>query len=117
MHQSDPAEQIEQLHRRLVDAGRRGDDNIGVAMDFHVGSRRLERHQVLAIGNLAADRGCNQERAAQAIDPRVMRVDHPQLARFAHVDRRKGQPHTLPQRREARPHRNQQQQGHADRRQ
>ena len=69
------------------------------------------------IGHLPADRSGHHKGAPQAIHSGIMRVEHPQLARLAQIDRRKREPHALPQRRQPRPHGNQQQQGDANRRQ
>ena len=117
MHQRDLAEQIEQLGLRLVHPGRRGQHDIGAAMGLDVGARRLQRHQILPVGHLPAGCRRDEKRATEPIGAGVTRMQHAQLDCLAQIDRRQGQPHPLPERRQPRPDRDQQQQGRADRRQ
>ena len=70
-------------------------------MDGHHGPRSFQRHHVVPVGHLAADCGSHGIGSIVPIQSGIPRVDHPQFARLAQIDRRKASPHAFQQQREA----------------
>ena len=90
-------------------AGRRRQNDGGAAVHGHFRPGPFQRHQIIPVGHLPADCRRHDIRSVVPVDPGIARIDHPQLARLAQVDRGKAEPHTVQERGEPRPAGNQQQ--------
>ena len=105
VHQVDVTEQIQQLRLSLVHRRGGGHHDQGAVMHRHFRPRVFQRHQIVSVGRLPADRRSHDKGTVEAVDPGIAGIEHSQFVRFAQIDDRKPEPHAVQQRNEPRPNR------------